>query len=67
MNNAIKILPHYTYEDYLQWKGRWELIEGIPYAMSPQPVPKHQRIAVNLSTEFRIALKKCKNVLRINP
>lgn len=59
MNSAIKILPHYTYEDYVQWEGRWEVIEGVPYAMSPQPVPKHQIVAVNLSSEFRMALKKC--------
>ncbi len=31
MNPAIKILPHYTYEDYCHWEGRWELIDGIPY------------------------------------
>ncbi len=26
-------LPHYTYDDYIQWKGDWELIYGVPYAM----------------------------------
>jgi hypothetical protein len=30
MSGLAKILPHYTYEEYCQWKGRWELIEGIP-------------------------------------
>ena len=60
MGSAIKILPHYTYEDYKQWEGRWEIIEGVPYAMSPQPVPKHQFIANNISYEFKSALKKCK-------
>jgi hypothetical protein len=44
MAGAIKILPHYTYSDYEQWEGQWELIDGIPYAMSPLPVPKHQKI-----------------------
>ncbi|WP_207491692.1 Uma2 family endonuclease [Aridibaculum aurantiacum] len=61
MGEAQKILPHYTYDDYVQWEGQWELIDGIPYAMSPAPVPKHQVIAVNLSTEFRLQLKKCKS------
>ena len=65
MSSAFKILPHYTYEDYEQWEGQWELIEGIPYAMSPLPVPKHQRIAGNLLTEFRTALKSCKNNCRV--
>jgi Uma2 family endonuclease len=60
MSNAVKILPHYTYEDWLNWEGQWELIDGIPYAMSPMPVPKHQRIANALGGEFYFALKDCK-------
>lgn len=58
MSSAYKILPHYTYQDYCRWEGQWELIEGIPYAMSPAPRPEHQVIATNLASEFRIALKK---------
>lgn len=65
MSSAVKILPYYTYEDYVQWEGRWELIDGIPYAMSPLPVPKHQRIGGNLFTECRLALKNCKNRCRV--
>jgi len=43
---ALKIedLPQYTYQDYAQWEGRWELINGIPYAMVPMPRIKHQRV-----------------------
>lgn len=59
MNSAVKILPHYTYSDYVQWEGKWEVIDGIPYAMSPAPVPKHQVISANLLSEFRQELKKC--------
>lgn len=58
--NAVKILPHYTYEDYCLWEGRWELIEGIPYAMSPAPSPRHQWIVVNIVSELRSATKKSK-------
>ena len=63
MNPAIKILPHYTYEDYCNWEGRWEIIEGIPYAMSPAPNPRHQWVLVNVLSEFRTAVKtsSCKN------
>ena len=61
MSSAVKLLPHYTYEDWINWKGQWELIDGIPYAMSPRPVPKHQRIAVALGAEFYYALKNCKD------
>lgn len=43
----------------MQWEGQWELIDGIPYAMSPLPVPKHQWLGGTLLTEFRIALRSC--------
>ena len=59
--NAVRILPHYTYDDYLHWEGKWEVIDGIPYAMSPAPTPNHQQIAVNLSFELAGPLKNCKN------
>jgi hypothetical protein len=26
-------LPYYTYDDYVQWEGRWELIRGIPFVV----------------------------------
>lgn len=58
MSSGVKILPHYTYEDYCQWEGRWELIEGIPYAMSPAPAPRHQWISSNIKGELRNAIKK---------
>jgi Uma2 family endonuclease len=60
MSNAIKILPHYTYDDYVKWEGKWEVIEGVPYAMSPSPAPRHQIVANNLGAEFRMQLKTCK-------
>ena len=60
MQTALKALPHYTYEDYILWEGQWEIINGIPYAMSPAPIPKHQRIAGAIHSEFHFALKKCK-------
>jgi Uma2 family endonuclease len=58
MSSAIKILPHYTYEDYCNWEGRWELIDGIPNAMSPSPTPKHQLIGGNIIYELKSAIKK---------
>lgn len=63
MTHAVKILPHYTYEDYRLWEGRWELIEGIPYAMSPAPSPRHQWISANIKAELRKAIKNtgCQN------
>ena len=60
MGAPVKILPNYTYDDYCKWEGKWELIEGIPYAMSPAPLPKHQRVANALGGEFYFQLKKAK-------
>ena len=61
---AVKLLPYYTYKDYCNWEGRWEIIEGIPFAMSPSPNMKHQWLVVNIVSELRSALKesKCKHV-----
>ena len=44
----------YTYADYCTWDDseRWELIEGIPYAMSPAPTIGHQRISGRLYRQF---------------
>lgn len=61
--SAVKLLPHYTYEDYCNWEGRWELIDGIPFAMSPAPNMKHQGIVANVMYELKKALKEsnCKH------
>jgi len=40
---------NYTYSDYKLWKGDWELIEGVPFAMSPAPVRIHQNIAYEIA------------------
>ncbi len=56
--SAVKLLPYYTYKDYCNWEGRWELIEGIPYAMSPAPSPHHQWIVANIIYELKKALKE---------
>ena len=50
-------LPHYTYEDYCHWEGRWELIDGIPYAMSPLARQSHQIIGGNLFSIFKQELR----------
>jgi hypothetical protein len=41
-------LPSYSYDDYQLWDGRWELIEGIPFAMSPSPTQDHQSLAMRI-------------------
>jgi len=58
MSIAAKYRPYYTYDDYCQWEGQWELIEGMPYAMAPMPAPRHQIVNGNLYTVFKEGLKK---------
>jgi Uma2 family endonuclease len=61
-------LPHYTWDDYCQWEGRWELIDGIPVAMSPLPIPKHQIVGGTLFSIFREHLKNaCKACIPCPP
>ena len=59
---ALKIedLPHYTYDDYAQWEGRWEIISGVPYAMTPAPNLKHQHISQKIAAHLENLLKNCK-------
>jgi Uma2 family endonuclease len=57
MSIADKYRPQFTYEDYLLWEGKWELIEGMPYAMSPSPLPVHQKINGRLWSAFDSSLQ----------
>ena len=51
---ARKLDERFTYGDYLTWDDdeRWELIDGIPYNMSPAPRVVHQGILVQLVRRF---------------
>ena len=54
-STALKFEPRFTYADYQSWpdEERWELINGIPCAMTPAPRIRHQRIAGNFFGEMR--------------
>ncbi len=58
-------LPHYTYEEYREWEGDWELIKGMPYAMAPAPSIRHQRISQKLAYLLEEALRQCKQCLAL--
>jgi len=62
-----KYLPHYTYDDYKNWEGKWELIDGIPYAKSPAPSVKHQMISNNIAWQLKEVLKNCKECKALLP
>ena len=55
----LEHLPHYTYDDYVQWDGRWELIYGVPHAMSPSPSITHQSISQHIASQLERALENC--------
>lgn len=54
----------FSYAHYLTWTDdeRIELINGVPYDMTPAPSPKHQDILLNLGSQFRAYLegKSCR-------
>ncbi|MBC8386282.1 MAG: Uma2 family endonuclease [Gammaproteobacteria bacterium] len=55
----LEDLPHYTWNEYQLWEGHWELINGLPYAMSPAPNLRHQEISQQISYQLVDTLKKC--------
>jgi len=61
---ALKQDEYYTYSDYLHWETeqRYELIDGVPYLMSPAPSWTHQKISGELNRQFANFLldKSCK-------
>jgi len=55
----VEDLPHYTYDDYTKWDGQWEIIMGIPYAMTPAPTKKHQLISLKIAAQLDSLLQNC--------
>jgi len=63
MNLPFEKDKRYTYADYCTWDDdeRWELIDGVPYAMSA-PTWQHQGVSGNLFFQLFLFLrgKSCK-------
>jgi Uma2 family endonuclease len=49
----------FTWTDYRSWRGdeRWELIDGVAYAMSPAPSIKHQEVVGRLFSRIEQRLR----------
>ena len=49
----------FTWSDYRSWPDdeRWELIDGVAYAMSPAPSIKHQDVVLRLSIRIELPLR----------
>lgn len=52
-------LEYYSYSDYKNWEGRWELIDGEALAMAPSPMKSHQQIAYALAFELNRSVESC--------
>ena len=50
---------HYNVDDYRQWEGDWELIDGTPYAMAPSPAFGHQSVAMQIALQLGEGLEDC--------
>jgi Uma2 family endonuclease len=48
----------FTYADYRQWPAdeRWELIDGVAYAMAPAPAISHQSLVLSVARQIDDAL-----------
>jgi Uma2 family endonuclease len=60
-------IPKYKYSDYERWEGRWELISGHPYAMTPTPIYNHQIVSNNINIQLVEKLRNCKKCKAILP
>ena len=51
---ALNIDTIYTYANVLTWpeQERWEILQGVPYVMSPAPTVRHQEVVLALSRIF---------------
>ena len=63
MSPLAQAIEYYTYDDYKNWDGDWELIDGIAYAMAPSPMITHQAIAGGIIGELFTSTKECKKCL----
>jgi Uma2 family endonuclease len=56
---ARDVDAHFTYRHYRTWpdEERWELIDGVAWAMSPAPIRYHQRIAGRFFTKLDVFLE----------
>ncbi len=54
-------IEYYTYEDYKNWEGEWELIRGAPLAMTPSPIRSYQNLVAMFAYELNKNFLKCEN------
>jgi len=67
---SVATLLNYTYADYINWEGEWELIDGTPISMAPAPMRIHQQIARELlfalNSEMKEACTLCEILYEVD-
>jgi Uma2 family endonuclease len=55
MEATARKYEHYNYADYVTWDTdeRYELIDGVPYLMTPSPSVSHQEVSGNLHMQLK--------------
>ena len=51
----------------MQWEGKWELIHGIPYAMTPASSIQHQTISHKIDVALAKSLEECEHCQALLP
>ncbi len=55
----LQYKEEYTKNDYDNWEGDWELIDGTAYSMSPSPVFGHQYTNLKIARQLDEKLDDC--------
>jgi Uma2 family endonuclease len=58
MSTARRYVPRYSWDDYRQWQGDWQLIDGVAIAMTPSPFGRHEQIVANFVHELMSAIDR---------
>lgn len=58
MGLPLRDVERHSYADYLAWPDdvRYELIDGVAYAMGPAPSRRHQEVVLELARQIAAAL-----------
>ncbi|NEV62153.1 Uma2 family endonuclease [Thiorhodococcus minor] len=57
--SSQRLIEHYSVADYEIWEGDWELIHGMPLAMTPSPGIEHQRASGAIYAQLSQLLDNC--------
>ncbi len=65
MSSARQYHPKYTFAEYMQWEGNWELLYGTAVSMSPSPFGPHKKVVAKFVSQIDLAIsiQKCKCVV----